>query len=92
MAKNYLLKEISGNCRSLHCSHEEDSGDDVPSGFESSFESNPARFVVKYSSMNIARRTSQGIKNLTRQIKPQDKTVTDFNVANSIRHENKVLA
>lgn len=69
-----------------------DSGDDVPSGFQSSFERNPAHFVVKYSSINIARRTSQGIKNLTRQIKSRDKTVTDFNIANSIIRDNKVLA
>ena len=53
----------------------EDPSDNVLSEFESSFGSDPAHFVAKYSSINIVWRTLW-------EIKSQGKIAIDFNVVN----------
>ena len=57
-------KEVSNIVDCYTVAMRKSSSDNAPSGFESSFGSDPTHFVAKYSSINIVRRTSQGIQNL----------------------------
>ena len=67
-----------------------DSSSYVPSGLENSLRSDHARFVAN---INIAQRTSREMQNLTRRVKSHEiKIALDFNVAKSVRRENKLLA
>ena len=43
-------------------------------------------------SINIAQKTSREVQNFMRRISHEIKIATYFNVANSVRHKNKVLA
>ena len=68
-----------------------DSSDDVSSGFENLFKSDPACYEAQYSKYKYCMTT------LARKAKSHEmncheiKIATDFNVANSVRCENKVL-
>ena len=66
-----------------------DSSNDVPLRFENSFRSDPACYIAKYSKYKHC------MKTLTRKAKSHGthaiKTVTDFNVTNFVRRENKVV-
>ena len=57
-----LLKKIDNFVDCYAVALYNDSDDNVPSEFKSSFGSDPAHFIKKYSSINITRRTSQELK------------------------------
>ena len=66
-----------------------DSSDYVPSGFENSFRSDHACYVAKYSKYKHCMKTL--VKILQDELSNEIKIATNFNVANSVRCENKVL-
>ena len=57
-----------------------DSSDNDPSGFKSLFESDPAHFVVKHSSISkhCTKNLARNLKSHARQIKLQDKSSNGF--------------
>ena len=71
-----------------------DSSDDVPSTFENSFRSDPACYVA-YSKYKHCTKTLASCKEskISRdELSHEIKIASNFNAANSIRRENKVLA